>query len=155
MAEVLSSARKVLLPLFQWSRMAQWFSVESKLLKVDYSFVMKEVGRGTPPSPPFATLLNPLQPSTTLQPSPSPDPPTTNHLSGLLKDFDDDISFYSYYRPSDLNENKDEAEETVPEVIPKWNIDHSIFRARKFGESDRYVPKMFVAHHVSYDLLIK
>jgi hypothetical protein len=79
MAEVLSSARKVLLPLFQWSRMAQWFSVESKLLKVDYSFVMKEVGRGTPPSPPFATLLNPLQPalpSTTLQPS--PDPPKSN-----------------------------------------------------------------------------
>ena len=92
------------------------------------------------PQKPPSTALN----VHLLSKAPSPDPPTTNHLSGLLKDFDDDISFYSYYRPSDLNENKDEAEETVPEVIPKWNIDHSIFRARKFGESDRYVPKMFV-----------
>ena len=93
---------------------------------------------------------------------PSPDLPSTSFLNSVIKQHNNDISFYYYTLPikkgedatTESEEQKEEQNETdqkQPEKEEKkrqikktdkeaepcpWNIDTSIFRARALGESD-------------------
>ena len=88
---------------------------------------------GSKPPPKDALLLH------TEQIAPGPDAPSSSFLNNLIKDFDDDISFFKYSDPV--------LAETSPIINPegnvdlgvgkrKWDVNDSIFRARKLGETD-------------------